>query len=340
MPRVIDWRRVLDEHRVEYVTSGKNVKSGELGIRCPFCGTADPSHHMGLNLTTGYWSCWRNRAAHSGKSPLRLLMRLLGVSYGRAREIAGFGDDYVDPEGFSAFAARMLNRDHPDEPAKRQERFLSFDSTFTPITDALRTRRHWNYLYQRGFNMRQRGVEEVDLLVKQYNLMASTSSDWRDRIIIPFYLDDVLITWTGRAIANSSLRYRDLEVKHSLVPPKETLYNADCMAKGGRVLLLQEGPFDVLKVDFYGKRYGVRSVGLATNSMSESQSFILSDGVHAFDKTYVVMDTKNELGVVDSLRMRQQLAFIPNLQITNVPFRAGDGGALTGSQVIEWCHRL
>lgn len=338
--RVFDWQRLLDEQRIEYITRGPNVKRGEINIRCPFCGSADPSHHMGLNLETGWWSCWRNRASHSGKSPLKLIVQLLRVPYHKAREIAGLDEGYVDPEGFDAIAARILAKT-PEEPKGAQRRrFLDPDPSFQPITDRIRTLRHWNYLFSRGFDKLRKGEEEVDVLVRQYGLLAGVSGIWQDRIIIPFYLDGAMVTWTGRAISKSERRYRDLELKESILGPKETLYNADCIAKGGKVLVLQEGPFDVLKVDFFGQMLGVRSVGLATNSMTEDQAFLFKMAEGMFEKLVVMMDMKSELDYVASLRMQQQLAFIGSVSIEPVPFGAGDGGALTGDQVIAWASKF
>lgn len=346
--RVFDWQRLLDERRIEYVTRGPNVKRGEINIKCPFCGTADPSHHMGLNLDNGWWSCWRRRDIHSGKGPIKLICQLLRVSVREAREIAGLGEDYVDPDGFEAIAAKVLGRNKPQEAPASEERTLQYPDSIRPLTEAIRTRRHWNYLFNRGFDKRQRGTEEVDLLVEQYGLMAGVAGDWADRVIIPFYMGGKLVTWTGRAIGPSARRYRDLELSPnpykkdapwSVLGPKETLYNADAIKAGGRVLVLQEGPFDVLKVDFYAKRYGVRSVGLATNSMSEAQVYLLKEAEQTFEQILVMMDTKTELGVVDSYRMRQKLAFIRSVKPEPVPFGAGDGGALTGEQVMAWASK-
>lgn len=341
--RAFDWREFFDEQRIPYVERGANVSRGEINIRCPFCGSADPSHHMGLNLETGWWSCWRNRSQHSGKSPLRLIMKLLGVPYGQAREIAGLGDDYVDPEGFDSVAARILGRIKTDGPAPIAERrFLTLDE-FKPITEAVRTRRHWNYLYRdRGFSGTNRGIEDVDALVKQYRLCAApqSSKHWADRIIIPYYYEKKLVTWTGRALGSSVRRYRDLETDLSLMAPKETLFNHDVMIGGGRVLLVQEGPFDALKVDFYGQHYGVRSVGLSTNSISEDQAHLLKLAETTFERTIVVMDSKTDFGLVDSMRLRQQIQFISNVGIESVPFGAGDGGALTPDQVRRWAIHL
>lgn len=342
--RVFDWVKFLDENRVPYITRGANVSRGEVNIRCPFCGSADPSQHMGLNLENGWWSCWRNRAAHSGKSPLRLIMRLLGVSYHEAREIAGLGEDYVDPEGFDAMAARILRRVKQDGPAPVAERrFLDFERSFQPITDKIRTRRHWNYLYNRGFNGWVRGIEDVDRLVDLYGLKAGVSGFWIDRIIIPYYEDGELITWTGRAIGPASVRYRDLETKQSIIPPKEALFNGDCIIDpknpDGSVLIVQEGPFDALKVDFYGRDLGVRSVAASTNSISEEQAYLLKEAEGRFDRILIAMDAKTDFGLVDSMKVRQNLGFI-KCGITQIPGGVGDGGALTQAQVRTWARTL
>lgn len=291
--------------------------------------------HMGINLETGWWSCWRNRAQHSGKSPVRLLMRLLRVSFHQARELAGLSEGYVDPEGFDALAARLL-RDAPVGASAEtlQRRFLEFDAEdIIPLRESrASTRRHWRYLVDRGFN--------PERLATKYGVMAGVGGDWHDRVIIPFYLGGELVTWTGRAISTSRLRYRDLDVEESLLAPKETLLNYDAAATGGHTLLVQEGPVDVLKVDLYAHRFGVRSVGLCTNSMSDDQAHMIRELAPGFRRVVIAMDTKNVLGITDSMRMKRTLSDIQNLGITSIPFGAGDGGALSPQQVQEWARSL
>jgi hypothetical protein len=158
--RPFDWQTFLREHRIAFITQGANVKRGELNIKCPFCGSADPSQHMGLNLDTGWYSCWRNRAQHSGKSPVRLIMALLRVPYHRARELAGLGEAYVDPEGFDALAARLLRSEGmTGRPAEVRRRKLFMDESFEPIRNHGRTRKAYEYLRdERGFNGRSDGA--------------------------------------------------------------------------------------------------------------------------------------------------------------------------------------
>lgn len=339
MPKVIDWERLLQENKIPFIESGPNVKRGEISIRCPFCGSADPSMHMGLNRETGWWSCWRNRAQHSGKSPLRLLMKLLRVPYGVARELAGLGDDYVDPEGFDAMAAQLMMRDGSSgRKEETQRRRLRLDDEFRPIERLGRTRRHFEYLVDiRGFN-----PGDIDALGRFYGICAGTSGLFSDRIILPYYQDGELVTWTGRAIGASSRRYRDLEVKESILAPKQTLYNHDCMRFGwGRGLVLVEGPFDALKLDYYSRSAGIRAVALSTNSITEAQTLLLEGAKRDFKWLGVMMDNSDKLDLVDSMRMESELRSIGlPLRMLDVPYGAKDAAELTIREITEWSKEI
>lgn len=328
----VDWRRLLTDEGIPFIERGPNVSRGEINIKCPMCGNADPSFHMGLNLDTGWWSCWRNRHQHSGKSPLRLLMSLLHVPYWKARELAGLGEDYLDPEGFTALAARLL-REQKDSGAvsPAADRFLSFPREFAPLLGPS-ARRHRAYLESRGFDF-------IDDLEESYDLQHAPSGDWAHRVIIPYQIDGQMVTWTGRAIAPASIRYRDLSVDESLVAPKHTLYNYDCIAEGGEALFIVEGPVDALKLDFYGRAVGVRAVAISTNSVSDEQAYMLQEAEGQFEHKFVMMDQVSVLSLTDGMRLRQELAFISGLRAVPVPFGLKDAGELSPIQAIEFTNR-
>ena len=339
MTKPIDWQQILTDHRIEYVDRGPNVSRGELNIQCPFCGSADPSHHLGLNLDTGWWSCWRNQN-HRGKSPIRLLMQLLRISYLRARELAGLGDDYIDPDGFDAVAARVMGRDQVVRMEEVRRDFISLPKEFESadrklLSGAYTYRRHLKYLENRGFPIR-----DLPKLCAKYHIQAAHFGQYRDRIILPYYVNGELVTWTGRAIADANVRYLDLSVEDSLIPAKQTFYNHDCLITGGRTLLVVEGPFDVLKLDFYGERCGIRAVGLSTNSIREEQIYLLEDAVSQFDRVIIMLDAATNLGVVDSMRLKERLSHIPKIEIRAVPFGYKDGGEMPPRAVVNFAGEL
>lgn len=335
--RAFNWERLLVERRVPFITRGANVKRGELNIRCPWCGSADPSYHMGINLETGFYACWRNRSQHSGKSPVRLIIKLLGVPYAVAREMAGLTPDYVDPEGFDAMAAALMSRDGIEgAPRQLRRRRLDLDESFRPIEDRGRTGLHFAYMVDvRGFLER-----DVDALGRLYGVCAGVRGDWAHRVIIPYYQDGQLVTWTGRAIGESTMRYRDLSREESVLPPKETLCNHDALLDGGDTLLVVEGPMDTLKLDYYGRPFGVRAVGLSTNSATDAQAFLLLAGAFKFRRVLTMMDNADALGVADSMRMAETLGSLPNVGSVRVPYGAKDGADLTPRQVAAWAQTL
>lgn len=331
--RSLDWRRVLTEHSIEYVERGPNVKRGEINIRCPFCGSADPSHHMGLNLETGFWACWRNRE-HRGKSPLRLLVQLLGISYFKARQLAGLTDDYVDPDGYSAVVARLMQAQQVEKVEHVERRFLQLPHEFVPLHKAP------PFFARYLRDDRLFGTRGTQVLQERMGVCAATRGDFRGRVIFPFYADGELVTWTARAIGQATLRYRDLEVDESIIPVKETLYNLDCRIDGGKALALVEGPIDAAKIDVFGMPYGVRAVALATNSMSEQQLYLLEECATVFDRVLVMMDMASTLGIVDSMRMRQELRSIRNAVITQVPYGLKDTALMSPRQATRWAAEL
>lgn len=333
----INWQRICDDNRIPYIDRGANVKRGEISVHCPMCGSADPSYHMGLNLENGYWACWRNQN-HRGRSPVRLLIALLGISYRKALEIAGLDASYVDPEGFDAVAARLMKQHGftKIEEINHKREFLQFPREFVPITGKGRTRRCWEYLaFDRTF-----GAIDTIKLCAQYDIHTATDGPFRDRVVLPYYLNEELVSWTGRAIADATIRYRDLDVESSLVPPKETLFNHDCGHVGGHVLVVVEGPIDALKLDYFGRDWGLRAVSLSTNSITDQQVFLLEDLSARFQRCMIMMDNKSQLGIIDSMRMKSRLAQIKNLEFVRVPGNYGDAGALPPTSVVQFCRSV
>lgn len=335
MAAPLNWLRVLNSSGIEYIERGSNVAKGHVNIHCPWCGAADPSHHLGIELSSGYWGCWRN-AQHRGRSPLRLLVRLLGVSYYRAREIAGLTDDYADPEGFDAVAARVMQRGQKEIEVLFKKDALVIPPGNRRIESKGRTRYHWEYLvYERGFL-----PDDVPLLFNWYWIVGGTEGRYHDRIMLPYVVDWEIVSWTARAIADARIRYLDLSREESIVEPKKTLYNHDAAFDGGEVLLVVEGPFDALKIDLYAREWGVRAVAISTNSISDQQIYLLEEASQHFNKVLIMMDNAGQLGVVDSMKMRERLAQIRNLGFTSVPYGKKDGGDLLPQEVINYARAI
>jgi hypothetical protein len=338
----LNWRNVLTQNRIEFVERGPNVKRGELNIQCPFCGSADPSHHMGLSQETGWWACWRNRD-HRGKSPVRLLQRLLGCTYERARELCGFDAEYVDPDEFQSAIARFMGR-VKEEPVKAAA-LLTMPKEFAPIEELpmMVRDRMLDYLHARRFTLRDRDPER---LCEDYSLHGAYKGDYAHRIILPYYQGQQLVAWTGRAITSTAqVRYKDIPVVDAAVQVRHTFYNYNALLDPQtRVLVVCEGPFDALKLDFYLREHGVRAVAISTNSLSHVQESVLREHAPRFSRVCLMLDQATELGVVDSMRMARSLSDIRHLTIIKSYGEGSEGvkdaGAMSPRMVLAFLDYL
>lgn len=328
---------MLHKHRVPFITSGKNVKRGHLNIRCVFCGSGDPSYHMGIDPQTSEWACWRN-AEHRGKSPVRLLMRLLSIGYSDAREICGLSDDYIDPDGFGAFMNKLRA---PVEESTDDAKTLALPDDFMAIGAGHRSRYHLRYLV--GVD-RKFLPSEVPLVVNQYGLGCSLDPKWRDRIIMPYYEDGRLVAWTARAITRAAeIRYKDLSIDESLVPIKHTLFNAPAMYRKACGLLIHEGPFDAVKADFHGRRLRIRSVALSTATISDQQVYRIAEHAQNFDWIGVCLDQSSQLEALVSSKMVAKLGHMKTpVRAIKLPahWKSKDFGGASTTECVSFLNDL
>jgi len=334
MASVINWRRVLEDNGIPYIERGKNVKKGELNIACPFCGSSDPSQHLGLNQEHGWWACWRNDN-HRGRSPVRLLVKLLNVSYFKAREITGLGTDYVDPDGFDAVVSRLKGETSSNrQSVNAVEAFYSHQ--FFPLwldCNKYTVQKFHSYLINvRGFD-----AGDVEELSYSYLLHGCLSEEFTSRLIIPYIHKHTLTQWTGRAIGDASLRYRDGSVEETGTTTSDLLYNFD--VGSGYALVVVEGPMDAIKLDFYGRDWGVRSVALSTSSISEDQIYMLEELAPRFNKVLVMRDNKESgFGLVDSMRLKSKLQSIPSCAIIEPPYSYKDAAEVPPKLLTRWAR--
>jgi hypothetical protein len=285
-----NWRSFLKSHNIVFVEFGSNVAKGHINIKCPFCGSSDPSHHMGLDESTGYWGCWRSKA-HRGKSPVRLIMQLTGCSSQAALEITGRGKE-VNYSDFDR-AVSML-KEEPVVESKKQST-LRMPPSFRKITNSGYGPKFKNYLMERGFDSGDLGD-----VIAEYNLRYTMVGAWAHRLIIPVYTNKGLVTWTSRSILpDEKVRYKSLSHKReeegltALENIKDTLFHyPELKRTGGRILFITEGPFDAMKLDFYGVSKDVRATCLYSTTISEKQRWLIHDLAQDFDEVKVCLDTK------------------------------------------------
>ena len=329
--QTFDWIDFLNRHGIPYVDSGHGVVSGNINIKCPWCGTRDPSYHMGIHLTRGVWGCWRDDS-HRGRDTKKLVMRLIGCSYVEACRIVG--DERSDLSNFQSVIYSLIKHDKTRIPPD-----LDIPKEFIKIGEGAHKRLYIQYLLNRGFTRKT-----LAAIKKYYGLYYSHVGNWAGRIIFPIRdRDGILTNWSGRTISKrDGLRYVSLSTNKerskknnnpmAQVTTSDSLLFEDLLTRdGGKTLYITEGPFDALKIDVYGRCVGKRATCLFTKNISSSQVGKLTLLNKKFDDVVILLDSSE---LKSSLRAQKQLSHL-SPKVFDVSGYASDPGELTEDQVLN-----
>lgn len=293
---MFDWVAFLDQQRIEYSTKGRNVSSGNVAIKCPWCGVADPSEHLAISLNGRGYVCQRNRA-HRGKSDARLVQILLRCSYELAQAMVR-GASFLPDD----WHARVLRNLVPERmPPIEEPKPIGLPEGFRAIGRSVSSRPYVNYLLRRNYTSNQ-----IKRFFDRWHIMYAPRTSFRGRIIFPVYFEGKLVSWTGRSIAaDPFIRYKTLstdaekakkdEMPVALGPINDYLlwwdYLLTCDA---HTIVLVEGPFDALKIMTLGWGRGIVSTCFFTSSPSPSQIDLLHELLPRFKRRLLLLDANTE----------------------------------------------
>jgi hypothetical protein len=293
--KMINIKKVLSEHKIHYVEHGHNVAKGNVNIKCPMCGSDDKSEHMGIRLSDGYWGCWRNEQ-HRGKNLYRLLA-ILEIFITEEKSIT-----------INSLANRtFFNTEVIHVEESKHSKLLSTElpRTFVRLDDSVLSMPYINYLSSRGFDDPYRVANEYNL-VRDYE-----GGKWSNRLIIPININEY-ICWTGRSINNNPYRYLSPDSEEdNTINIKDCIFNYNELSSfEGETLVINEGPFDSLKVDYYLKPE-VRATCLFGLSFKEEQLKLLEKICYNFNNILIGFDVGALLqSLILSKRLRK---FSPNI---------------------------
>ena len=215
---MIDTLRLLQNLNIPYISEGKNVSRGWVGISCPLCH--DHSNNGGFNLEKGYYSCWR-----CGYHPLtKIVGALAHINEKQARLII---KQYNTPYHHSPPILKT-------PPRGVQPPLNSLNLPGTTLTN-----HHCQYLIQRGFHPQQ--------LTSTYALTGTGPiGAYKHRIIIPIIQNGIIVSYQGRDITGkASLRYKPCRKENEIIPHKHCLYNIDSCSD---TAVIVEGITDVWRL--------------------------------------------------------------------------------------------
>lgn len=316
-----DFRSFFERYRIEYIQTGKNVKRGNIYIACPFCHN-DPSHHMGVDEASGHWGCWRDKS-HRGKAPTRLVRQVLGCSWIEAESIVGVKQTQV--QGIDALRLKFERLSVPEDEVEPPD--LSEFERFRPIRND--DEPFASYLRKRKF-------DSIKRLRQEYGVRISYHGYWKYRVLMPITdRDGELVGWTGRSVVKGvTPKYlshpADSPQMKTVLFNEERAFNEPC-----RILTINEGPIDALKLDYYGRVLDVAAVATMGISATAAQCSRVLSLADIYDHIVVVPDRGAE-GQGSAL-VRQLSIVKPRLAVLD---DVKDAGAMSKQQVEEFCVKL
>lgn len=217
--------RFLQDNNIPFSEGGRNVGRDWLGIEvCPFCG-AD-NNHCGINQQTKSFNCFV--CGKTGLLPL-FIHETLNLSWNEVYKKINEYSDQVQEITFRESGDKVI-----------------FPK---PITEEMPKLAN-QYLEKRGF--------DPEFLHNEYNLkytlgdaflkVGKDYSNFSYRIIIPIYMNNILVSYTGRDYTgHREPRYMNPLLDACIIPPTSAIYGYDNIKKGGKAIFV-EGYTDAWKM--------------------------------------------------------------------------------------------
>lgn len=209
-----DILKYLDSRSIPYSYSGNNVSSGWIGINCQFC--LDHSNHLGINLRSKAFSCFK--CAEKGNA-VKLVCAIDGCSVPTALStMKEFGDGTFVP----------------------REKHYQSKVKFPMGTTKMFSGAAISFLESRRY--------DAEAVITKYDLyLTGPLSDYKHRIIIPVFVNNRIVSFTGRDITGQSgSKYRNSSEQYSIRDVKQCLYNMDHVYRNRAVVV--EGIFDAWRI--------------------------------------------------------------------------------------------
>lgn len=274
-----DYEAFFASEGVEFFTEGKNVRSGCVSLRCPFCND-DPSNHLNANPATGGYSCFRNRE-HWGSSPVKLIQEIKRCTYSEAKAIAG-GDEIAVGAGSLEEMEQQIEAIANPAKTVSGHRILTFPKEFKVIENRGLTK----LAYQSLFTERLFNEDDIPTLCRDYRVRYAVAGDFRKRLILPFLIKGNVVGWSARALGDARLRYISYPADAA---KKNLLFNHGPASAGGKVLVIVEGGFGALKIDLYGRHLGIRAVATLGTNFTEAQVGLIYRLAKRFNERIIVL---------------------------------------------------
>ena len=271
--------------------------------------------HLGVALSGAGYFCYRNPSRHSGKS-LPYLLHKLGVASVEVdrllakhtsrekKDDVGIRDDTQQSKQLAGFAAVQKQWD-----------------TFEPAS----TSQHCvDYLYERGF-------EDAAGVADAYDLRAGRVGRWSQRLLLPYYTNGGVVSWTGRTLRNQDPKYLANHVDGS------SLLLNYLRRSSYQVGVVTEGPLDALKITEAGKTMGIHAAALSGKSLTTGKQVQLLNFFKSCTTCFLALDADVPMSeVMHTIAALAPLTPKRRIRRLPLPMDRKDPGEMPIQEIQEW----
>lgn len=247
----------LEDRGIEWHEGGsENTSSDFISIQCPNPLCNDHLNHCGIHPDDLYFNCW----VCGEKGNIKQIVKWIDeCSWHEVKSIIKeFQKDSIE----DAKPKTLISK-----PTKQQ--LPPFATKQFPVS-------YLHYLKKRKY--------DPNYLIDKYNLYAvHFIGEYRWRIIVPFYLNGQIVTYTSIHISKEN-KYKHAEKNKSVIEVKNMLYNIDNCTDS---CVIVEGVFDVWRI-------GDGAIGIMGTKYTDQQLEML---INYFKKVIIAFDEgAEELG--------------------------------------------
>lgn len=293
----LDAYALFNELNIHYTTNGKHATAGRLQTCCPYCKGEE---HLGYHLQNEYFNCWS-----CGWHPLvETVAALAGINKWESQQ--------------------AIERNRTGRPQQPQKQIKHPESIMLPAGTTAMTKRHIDYLINRGFS-----ISKIKELEKTHNILGTGPiGEYNFRIVFPITHYDKLVSYQGRDITGlSKYKYKACNKEREIRSHQKCLYGADA-AKSKSVVIV-EGVLDALKL-------GAGAVATFGTSMLWSQIKQLSD---RWENRYIVFDN-DEAGKIGAKKLYAALSAMHGKTYVVKFDGAHDPGEFTENEAMNFMKTL
>ena len=276
LTRNFNIKEYLEDIGITYDEGGDNVTQGWINIQCCFC--SDHANHLGINLKTKTFSCWRCKISSKDVGGLPgLIKELEGINFSESLNRL---KQYQNKNIFEDFFNESIIKNYNNDPKKvLPEEFKKIEEGEEPP------------LVKKYFKKRKFPLSNI----QKYEAGWCRVGKYAYHLILPIYIDNIIVSFLAADMTGiNSPKYNLCPDYKALIPRNKILYGLDDIRNSEQVIIV-EGYTDRWRI---GKR---NSVALLYSTWSAETLIALQSKVKKDCIIKVMLD-------LDAIQKGQELA--------------------------------